>query len=258
MSAALFVVGLGPGDAACLTPQARAALDAAQLIVGYDLYLELVPPELLAGKERLGTGMRHERQRCVAAVEAALAGIPTAVVCSGDPGVYALAGLVLEILEERGLADSIPLTVVPGVPAVCAAAALLGAPLTHDFACVSLSDLLTPWPTIERRVAAALAADFVLVIYNPRSRGRQGHLARVLELARQERAPDCPVGLVRNAFRPGQAVSLHRLADFAPEQADMLSIVLLGNGESRQVGPYMLTPRGYARKYGAGTGGEGA
>ncbi|MDO5483770.1 MAG: precorrin-3B C(17)-methyltransferase [Desulfovibrionaceae bacterium] len=246
--APLSVVGLGPGDAACLTPQARAVLEEARCIVGYTLYLELTPPELLEGKECIGTAMRHERERCLAAVDAALAGKNTAVVCSGDPGIYALAGLILEILEERDLVAHVPLTIVPGVPAICAAAALLGAPLTHDFACISLSDLLTPWPRIERRMEAALTADFVIALYNPRSRGRQGHLAQMIALAREHRHPDCPVGLVRKAFRPGQEVSVHSLADFDPEQADMLSLVLIGNSESRLVGPYMLTPRGYAHK----------
>lgn len=246
--APLFVVGLGPGDAACLTPQARRALEQARCIAGYDLYLELVPPELLAGKQRIHTGMRHERERCLTAIETAQAGTPTALVCSGDPGIYALAGLVLEIAEELELIDSLPLTVVPGVPALCAAAALLGAPLMHDFACISLSDLLTPWPRIVHRMEAALEADFVIVLYNPRSRGRQDHLAHMLDMARRYRGPLCPVGLVRKAFRPGQEAAVHHLSDLDPSQVDMLSLVIIGNSESRRLGPYMLTPRGYKNK----------
>lgn len=244
-AAPLFVVGLGPGSACCLTPQARTALEQAGCIAGYDLYLELVPPELLAGKRRIGTGMRREAQRCAAAVDSALSGTATALVCSGDPGIYALAGLALETLEARGLLDAVPFSVVPGVPALCAAAALLGAPLTHDFASISLSDLLTPPERIERRLEAALAADFVCILHNPRSRGRPDHLARALERARAHRRPECPLGMVRNAFRPGQETVLSTLADFDPESADMLSIVIIGNSETRLAGPYMLTPRGY-------------
>lgn len=244
-AAPLFVVGLGPGDAALLTPQARTALEAADCIAGYDLYLDLVPPELLAGKRRISSGMRRETARCAAAVEAALGGTPTALVSSGDAGIYAMAGLALELLEQRGLLGSVPFSVVPGVPALCAAAALLGAPLTHDFACVSLSDLLTPLARIRHRLEAALEADFVCVLYNPRSHGRPDHLAMALETARRLRAPDCPVGMVRKAFRAGQEVILTTLADADPARADMLSIVIIGNSESRRAGGYMLTPRGY-------------
>lgn len=246
-SASLHVVGLGPGDAQCLTPQARTVLERARCVAGYHLYVEMVPPELLAGKNLISTGMRQERERCSLAVDAALEGQPTALVCSGDPGIYALAGLTLEVLEDRNLLGSIPFGVVPGVPALCAAAALLGAPLTHDFACISLSDLLTPWETIVRRLTAALEADFVCVIYNPRSRGRQHHLAEALSLARRFRPPDCPVGLVRQAFRQGQNAAVHRLDQIDPQQVDMLSLLIIGNTQSRVLGPHMLTPRGYAR-----------
>ena len=248
MSHELYVVGLGPGDACCLTPQARESLARCACIAGYPLYLELVPPELLEGKEIIATGMRQETERCRQAIDKALSGKATAIVCSGDPGVYALAGLVLELLELENLLDKVDFRVIPGIPAVCAAAALLGAPLTHDFACVSLSDLLTPWQTIRKRLDAALAADFVCVIYNPRSRGRTQQLPEALELARQYRAPDCPVGLVRRAFRPGQEVRLVTLAELDPEWVDMLSILFIGNSESRRAGQFLLTPRGYAKK----------
>lgn len=248
--APLYIVGLGPGHAGCLTPQAREALDQAACIAGYHLYLDLVPPELLHGKVRIASGMRHEEERCAAAVDAALAGQCTALVCSGDPGVYALAGLALEMLAARNLLDIVPFSVIPGIPAVCAAAALLGAPLMHDFACISLSDLLTPWQTIERRLKAALEADFVCALYNPRSKGRRRQLTEALALARAFRNPDCPVGLVRNAFRPGQRAAVFRLAELDEETVDMLSILIIGNSESRALGAYMLTPRGYERKRG--------
>lgn len=247
-AAPLMVVGLGPGDAALLTPQARAALETAACVAGYGLYLDLVPPELLAGKRRISSGMRQERQRCEAAIDAALAGEPTALVSSGDAGIYAMGGLALELLEARGLLERVPFTVVPGVPALCAAAALLGAPLTHDFACVSLSDLLTPLDRIRRRLEAALAADFVCVLYNPRSHGRPDHLAMALAMARDHREAGCPVGMVRKAYRPGQEVILSTLARADPARADMLTLVVIGNSESRLAGHWMLTPRGYARE----------
>ena len=252
--ASLHVVGLGPGDAACLTPQARTVLAQASCVAGYNLYMELVPPELLAGKQCISTGMRHEEERCAAAVDAALGGQPTALVCSGDPGIYALAGLALEVLEARGMVNTVPFGVVPGVPAVCAAAALLGAPLMHDFACISLSDLLTPWETIVRRLNAALEADFVCAIYNPRSKGRPHHLEQALDIARRFRAPHCPVGLVRKAFRPGEEARVFRLDQFDATQVDMLSLLIIGNAESRALGNFMLTPRGYARKKGSDLG----
>lgn len=246
--AALSIVGLGPGSEVCLTPQAWRALSESACIVGYARYVALVPEALRAGKRIVSNGMRQEEERCAAAVESSLSGVATALVCSGDPGIYALAGLVLEQLEERGLLEAIPLEIVPGIPALCAAAALLGAPLMHDFACVSLSDLLTPWETIERRLRAVFAADFVVVIYNPRSRGRDWQLDRALELARAERAPACPVGIVRNACREGQSVRVATLDSVCSAEVDMLSLVIVGNSETRRMGPYMATPRGYAAR----------
>ncbi|WP_035068137.1 precorrin-3B C(17)-methyltransferase [Nitratidesulfovibrio termitidis] len=251
--APLRVIGLGPGDAALLTPQARAAIAASDCIVGYTLYVDLVPEELRHGREVLATGMMAEMARCNAAIDAALAGRATCVVCSGDPGVYAMAGLVFELLDQRGLAHlAHAVEVAPGVPALCGAAALLGAPLMHDFASVSLSDLLTPWPVIERRLDAALGADFVVVIYNPRSRRRADHLEKALAIAARHRGPDTPVGLVRQAYRPDQQVSVTPLAAFDPVAVDMLSIVIIGNGTTTMVGGRMVTPRGYMDKYAPG------
>lgn len=248
--APLRVIGLGPGDVALLTPQARAAIAASHCIVGYTLYVELVPQELRHGREELATGMMAEMERCNAAIDAALAGRATCVVCSGDPGVYAMAGLVFELLDQRGLAHlAHAVEVVPGVPALCGAAALLGAPLMHDFASVSLSDLLTPWPVIERRLEAALGADFVVVIYNPRSRRRADHLEKALAIAARHRGPDTPIGLVRQAYRPDQQVSVTPLSAFDPATVDMLSIVIIGNGATSMVGGRMVTPRGYMDKY---------
>mgnify|MGYP001060928143 FL=1 len=249
--APLYVVGLGPGDAALLTPQAAAMLDAAQTIVGYRLYVDLISPERLRGKNVVTTGMRREADRCNAAIDAALAGSPTAVVCSGDAGIYGMSGLIFELLEARDLADAVPVTIAPGVPAVCAAAALLGAPLMHDFACVSLSDLLTPWERIEQRLEAALAADFVLALSNPRSKGRDWQLDRALELARRHRTPETPVGLVHKAYRPDQQTLIRPLRDFCGTDADMLSLLIIGNTTTRVTAERMVTPRGYAVTSGA-------
>lgn len=265
-AAPLFVLGLGPGDARLLAPEASVAIDAAKVVVGYSGYINLLPPERLAGKRVIATGMTGEMTRTAAAINAALGGEPTAIVCSGDPGVYALAGLALEMLESRGLsADSLPLTVVPGIPAVCAAAALLGAPLMHDFACVSLSDLLTPWAVIAKRLRCALEGDFVVAIYNPRSKRRTTQFEEAITMARACRSEQTPVGIVKNAYRPGQEVRITPLGELEPDAIDMFTIVIVGSTSSRIVpgqggqsisyaaGARMLTPRGYMDKYGGGT-----
>ncbi|MGE4538497.1 MAG: precorrin-3B C(17)-methyltransferase [Desulfovibrio sp.] len=245
----LTVIGLGPGDAALLAPMAAEALGAAEMVAGYATYIDLVPPELLAGKDVTATGMTGEVARCRAALDAAAAGKRVALVSSGDAGVYGMAGLALEMLDAMGLADRMDFDVVPGIPAVCAAAALLGAPLTHDFAVVSLSDLLTPLEVIRRRLDAALAADFVLALYNPRSKRRAGYLDEALALAGRHRDPQTPVGMVKKAFRPGQEIRVSPLAEADPEFADMLTLVVIGNAATRMAAGRMLTPRGYAEKY---------
>jgi precorrin-3B C17-methyltransferase len=250
----ITVIGLGPGDAALLPPLARAALLRARAIVGYKGYIELLEPEVLAGRQVLSTGMTGEVERCGAAIDLAHSGVETVVVSSGDAGVYAMAGLVLELVEARGLGQALDVEVVPGIPALCAAAALLGAPLMHDFAVVSLSDLLTPWEVIERRVAAAAGADFVIVLYNPRSGKRQSHLPRALAAIAAQRPGKTPVGLVKRAYRPGQEVVVTSLDGLDPAAVDMQSILVVGSSTTRLVagpsGPRMLTPRGYDGKYG--------
>ncbi|CAK7070519.1 MAG: putative cobalt-factor III C(17)-methyltransferase [Desulfovibrio sp.] len=254
----LCIAGLGPGSAGLLTPDALAAITGADVVAGYAAYVSLISPALLEGKEVIATGMMGEVARCEQALDAAAAGKRVCLVCSGDPGVYAMAGLVMEILHARNLSvTEIPVTIVPGVPAVCAAAALLGAPLTHDFACVSLSDLLTPWETIVNRLEHAFAADFVVALYNPRSKKRADHLAQALAVAAKHRASETPLGHVRNAYRDEQSVSLHTVATFSPKEADMFSIILIGNSSTRflpgggqwEAGKRMYTPRGYGDKY---------
>ncbi|WP_461209700.1 precorrin-3B C(17)-methyltransferase [Desulfocurvus sp. DL9XJH121] len=248
----LTVVGLGPGDASLLAPMALAALTRARVLVGYGTYMDLLDPVLREGRDVVVTGMKQEMRRVAEAVDRARAGEDVALISSGDAGVYGMAGLALEILEQTA-GDGLPdpdFTVVPGIPALAAGAALLGAPLTHDFAVVSLSDLLTPWEAIEKRLDHAAAADFVIVLYNPRSKRRDWQLPRALEIIAAHRAPETPVGLVRSAYRQGQEVSAAALADFDPGEADMLSIVFVGNSATRLSGGRMVTPRGYLERYG--------
>lgn len=245
----LVVVSLGPGDAAFMAPAASRALENADTVVGYKGYIDLVDPAMLSGKEVFSTGMMGEVERVRAAVKQAAKGRRVALVCSGDAGIYAMAGLALEILEVEGLLDNVPFEVIPGIAAFNASAALLGAPLMHDFASVSLSDLLTPWETIERRLDAAAAADFVMAIYNPRSKKRRSQLPRALEIISRHREPHTPVGIVGRAFRPGQQVKTVRLDSVDPEDVDMQTTLIIGNSSTRVCGGYMLTPRGYGDKY---------
>lgn len=244
--APLFVVGLGPGCPGLLTPRAAQALAQARCIAGYGVYLDLLETPLKSGKLLIERGMRQEKERCELAIRQALAGRPTAIVSSGDPGVYGMASLVVELLEANGLLERVPLEIIPGVPAVCAAAARVGAPIGHDFACISLSDLLTPPELIEKRLQAAFMADFVCALYNPRSKGRPHWLAKAVNMARQYRGGDCPVALCRSICRAGEETLITSLAAFDPALADMLSIVIIGNSQSRRSGAYMVTPRGYA------------
>ncbi|WP_432737889.1 precorrin-3B C(17)-methyltransferase [Maridesulfovibrio sp. FT414] len=243
------VVGLGPGDECLLAPQARQAIAGSDVLVGYTGYVELVPQELLAGREVLSTGMMAEVERCRKAVEAARAGRNVVMVCSGDPGIYAMAGLVMELLEAGGLFDQVDFEVIPGIPAFSAAAALLGAPLMHDFASVSLSDLLTPWEKIVKRLEAAVSADFVVAIYNPRSKKRSGHLSDALEIMGRYRGPETPVGIVNRAYRDGQKVQVVTLGAVDESDVDMQTVLIIGNSSTRTAGGKMLTPRGYANKY---------
>jgi len=246
----LRVVGLGPGDVSQMTPAAAAALEAAEVVVGYKRYIELIPAAALAGKRVVSTGMTAEIERCREAIAAALTGARVALVSSGDPGVYGMAGLVLELVESQGLWDRLEVEIVPGVPALAAAAALLGAPLMHDFAVISLSDLMTPWDLIEKRLSAAGEADFVVAIYNPRSKKRDWQLTRAVEILLQSKAASTPVGIVRQAYRPEQAITRTTLGALDVSAVDMFSLLVVGNSQTRLAGGKMFTPRGYKDKYG--------
>ncbi len=243
------MVGLGPGDPAYMIPRARKVLRESDVILGYRGYLGLIEPGLLEGKETLATGMRGEIERCQTAISRALAGQDAAMVSGGDAGIYGMAGLIFELLGSQGLLDRIEVEVIPGVPALAAAAALLGAPLMHDFAVISLSDLLTPWEIIQARVAAAARADFVMVIYNPRSKRRSWQLLQALEHVREYRDEQTPVGIVRDAMREGQSIEVATLGRVDTSHVDMRSILIIGNSQTRLMNGKMVTPRGYLQKY---------
>jgi cobalt-precorrin 5A hydrolase / precorrin-3B C17-methyltransferase len=251
----LAIIGIGPGDPAWRTAEADAALSTASDVVGYRLYLDLLGPAI-AGKARHDGALGAEEARARSALELAAAGRKVALVSSGDAGIYGLAALVFELVE-RGDPPAwrrIDVTVVPGVSALQAAAARLGAPLGHDFCAVSLSDLLTPWPVIERRLRAAAEGDFVLALYNPRSERRQDQLAAAREILLRHRPAETPVALARNLGRAGESLRITTLAALDPAEADMLTLVLIGNSTTRLIPgtpPRLYTPRGYAAKRGA-------
>lgn len=238
------VIGLGPGGGADLTGRARAALEGCDLIVGYTAYIELVKPDF-PEKEVLSTGMRREVDRCRAAVEAALTGKDVAVVCSGDSGVYGMAGLIYEVAQDY---EPIEIEVVPGITAACGGAAVLGAPLTHDFAVISLSDLLTPWEKIEKRLSAAAQADFVICLYNPSSRNRPDYLQRACDILLRDKDPNTVCGTVRNIGREGEEGKLLTLAQLRDTQVDMFTTVFIGNSQTKVLGGKMVTPRGYLQR----------
>lgn len=244
----------------------RRAIDvlaAVEAVAGYTTYIDLIRP-LIHDKQIISTAMTKEVDRVAAAIDIALSGRSCAIVSSGDPGIYAMAGLTFEMCREKNIIVSPPgiktgnetnsekrlhVEVIPGIPALCAGASLLGAPLTHDFAVISLSDLLTPWETIEKRLAAAAAADFVIVLYNPKSRRRSGHLQKAQKIVLRSRNNRTPVGIVKRAYREGQAVAFCDLEDLHRAEVDMQTIVFIGSSASVRYLDYMVTPRGYADKY---------
>ena len=256
----MTVVSLGPGFPTHIIPAARAALDEAQVVVGYKTYLELIEP-LVTGREVVASGMKAEVERCGLAIDRARAGKRVALVSSGDAGIYGMAGLVLEICAARGMkvappGDESPVDfyfqVIPGVPALAAGAARLGAPLMHDFACISLSDLLTPWETIARRMELAAQGDFVIVLYNPKSRKRDWQLGAVRDLLLKVKSPQTPVGIVRRAMRAGEATVITTLQDLLDYPVDMQTVIFVGNSQTFTYGDYIITPRGYLAKYRVG------
>ena len=238
----IYVVGLGPGDAAHRTAAATEAIRRADVLVGYAAYIDLIRGEFQE-KPAFENGMTGEVARCREALTLSREGRQVAVVCSGDASVYGMASLILELAGE---ADEIE--VVPGdVTAALAASAALGAPLAGDLAIVSLSDLLTPWEVIERRLNAAAAGDFTIALYNPASMKRTGHLARAVDILLRHQPGDTPCGWVRNIARAAQAQKILTLAELRHEQVDMFTTVLVGNSQTRRVNGRLITPRGYRK-----------
>jgi len=249
----LFVVGIGPGGLNHMTFEAREAIEKADVVVGYKTYLEFIEP-LLKEKEVVSSGMMREVERCSQALDIAASGKTVALVSSGDAGIYGMAGLALELAEVPAGAtqspyETVEIVVVPGVSAVQAAASVLGAPLMHDFAVISLSDLMTPLDTIRKRLRAAAEADFVVALYNPRSKGRVTQIEEAAAILIAARGAEVPVGIVRNACREGEERIVTTLGEMLSHPIDMFSIVIIGNASTRiSADGRIVTPRGYATK----------
>jgi cobalt-precorrin 5A hydrolase/precorrin-3B C17-methyltransferase len=241
----LHLVGSGPGRLDLLTPDARRALAEASVWVGYGLYLDLLEPLRRPDQLRCDGQLTQERARCQQALDLANQGLNVALVSSGDSGIYAMAGLALELWLAQPRDGRPGFTVHPGLSALQLAAARAGAPLMHDFCTISLSDRLTPWAVIEQRLRAAASGDFVVALYNPRSLGRNWQLGRARELLLQGRPPSTPVVLARQLGRAEEQVNIHTLGDLPIAQVDMLTLVLVGNSTSRSADGWVVTPRGY-------------
>lgn len=239
----LYIVGIGPGERAQMTPKAVEAINSSEVLCGYPVYLKLIE-DLIREQKVVATPMRQEKKRCEIALREAVAGHVTAMVCSGDPGVYGMASLIFEMRESLG-AGQVEIQVIAGITAANSAAAELGAPLNHDYAVISLSDLLTPWEVIEKRLALAAEADFVIALYNPSSRKRAGYLKRACEIILRYRDEGTLCGYVRNIARDGQETNILTLGELQNETVDMFTTVIIGSSNTRQLDGWMVTPRGY-------------
>ena len=237
----LYVVGIGPGKVEGMTYEAARALEESDVIVGYTVYVDLVK-DRFPDKTFLTTPMRREVERVELALAEAAKGKTVAMVCSGDPGVYGMSGLCEELAAKH---PGVAVVTVPGVSAVLSGAAILGAPLMHDFAVISLSDLMTPWATIEKRLRAAAAADFVICLYNPSSHKRKDYLARACDVVLEAASPETVCGVAQNIGREGENIRTMTLQALRDTEVDMFSTVFIGNSQTRIIGGRMVTPRGY-------------
>ena len=242
----IIIAGIGPGNNDDITPAVLKAVGEADAVVGYKYYFQFITPYLRAGSECIDTGMKHERERAEQAFLLAEQGKTVVVISSGDAGIYGMAPLVYEMKHARQ--SDVEVEVLPGISAFQKAASLLGAPIGHDLCLISLSDLMTPWDVIERRIRAAAVGDFVTAVYNPKSHGRYWQLYRLQELFLQERSTSTPVGYVRQAGREGQVVKVTTLSAFDPEEVDMFTVILIGNSQSYLSDGRFITPRGYYRE----------
>ena len=246
MAKRIIVAGIGPGSAQDITPAVISALQQSDVVVGYSVYFPFIRSYLLEGTECIDTGMKKERDRARQAFELAEQGKNVCVISSGDAGIYGMAPLIWEMKEERQ--SDVEISVLPCISAFQKAASLLGAPIGHDLCLISLSDLMTPWAVIEKRIRAAAMGDFVTAIYNPKSHGRYWQLYRLQEIFLEERSAETPVGFVRQAGRDDEQVTVTTLGDFNPEDVDMFTVVIIGNSQSYNCNGKMITPRGYYRQ----------
>ena len=237
----LYIVGMGAGNAGGMTLDAQSAILGSDIVVGYTVYVELLRG-IFPDKNYLATGMKSEVERVRTALEQAQSGKMIALVCSGDSGVYGMAGLALELSVEF---PGVEIEVVPGVTAALSGGALLGAPLGHDFAVISLSDLLTPWELIEKRLRAAAAGDFAIALYNPSSKKRADYLAKACDILLEQKSPDTVCGIARNIGREGCSYQILTLGELRDTSVDMFSTVFIGSSTTRRINGRMVTPRGY-------------
>lgn len=240
----LYVIGIGPGEYEQMTLKAIHAMEKSEVIIGYTVYVDLVK-EHFPGKEFLTTPMKKEVDRCVMAFEEAKKGKVVSMICSGDAGVYGMSGLMYEVGVNY---PEVELEIIPGVTAATGGAAVLGAPLIHDFCLISLSDLLTPWEKIEARLLAAAEADFVVCLYNPSSRKRSDYLQKACDLMMQHKSPETVCGTVQSIGRDGQTMQVMTLKELRDTQVDMFTTVFIGNSQTRNINGRMVTPRGYANE----------
>lgn len=239
----VFIVGLGPGDKRFLSGEAMSALEAADVLCGYTVYVDLVHP-LFPEKETFTTPMKKEIDRCRWALDTAKAGKSVAMVCSGDAGVYGMAGPILELSVDY---PEVEIAIVPGITAALSGGAVLGAPLGHDFCVISLSDLLTPWELIEKRCECSAMGDFSVAIYNPASMKRKDHLQRACDAMLKHKSPNTVCGWVRNIGREGQEFHILTLGELRNTQLDMFCTVFVGSSTTREINGRMVTPRGYEK-----------
>lgn len=236
--AKLYVVGIGPGGVEHMTCKALKVIKECPVIVGYTFYIDLLG-DLIEGKKIIKTGMKGEIERCKMAIQVAKEGQDTCIISTGDPGLYGMAGPILE------MAGDVEVEIVPGVSAAFCAASEVGAPIMHDFCTISLSDLLTPWEVIEKRLNNAADGDFVITIYNPRSKGREGHFKRAIEIISKYRSGDTPVSIVKNAGRDGNEKYITTIDKIDYDLVDMMTVVLIGNSRTFIRDNLVITPRGY-------------
>ena len=237
----IYVVGLGPGEWNQMTQRAVEVLGECDVITGYDVYVDLIR-DRFQDKNLITTPMKKEAERCHIAIQEALKGQTVAMVCSGDAGVYGMAGLMYEVAQQY---EPVEIEIISGITAACSGAAVLGAPLIHDFAVISLSDLLTPWELIEKRIGCAAEADFVLCFYNPSSKKRQDYLKKACEIVLEHRGADTMCGFVKNIGREGETGTVLTLEELRNTQVDMFTTVFIGNSQTKEISGKLVTPRGY-------------